>query len=55
VLAPADLASLREWTSAVEAWPAGSHIWGQYAEATAAGPVICRTENVSACHEGIAK
>ena len=36
----------------IEAWPAGSHVWGHYAEATAAGPAICRTENVSACHRG---
>ena len=46
--------SLREWATEVEAWPAGTHIWGHYAEATAAGPAICRTENVSACHAGIA-
>ncbi|MDQ1448434.1 MAG: 2-aminoethylphosphonate dioxygenase [Actinomycetota bacterium] len=46
--------SLREWTAEIEAWPAGSHVWGHYAEATEAGPAICRTENVSACHAGVA-
>jgi hypothetical protein len=46
------VADLQEWTSQVEAWPAGSHIWGHYAEQTATGEAICRTENVSACHEG---
>ena len=29
-------------------------MWGHYAESTATGPAICRTENVSACHAGIA-
>ncbi len=43
---------LQDWTSDVEAWPAGSHIWGHYAEQTATGEAICRTENVSACHDG---
>ncbi len=46
------VATLQEWTSVVEAWPAGSHVWGHYAEQTASGEAICRTENVSACHEG---
>jgi hypothetical protein len=46
------VAELQEWTSQVESWPAGSHIWGHYAEQTATGEVICRTENVSACHDG---
>ena len=31
---------LQEWTSEVEAWPAGSHIWGHYAEQTAAGSLV---------------
>ena len=44
--------TLQEWTSEVEAWPAGSHVWGHYAEQTATGEAICRTENVSACHAG---
>src|ERR1700691_1269453 len=46
------VAALRECTSEVEAWPAGSHVWGHYAEQTSSGEAICRTENVSACHEG---
>ena len=54
LLDPGELDSLRAWTDEVEAWPTGSHVWGHYAEHTAAGPRICRTENVSACHPGIA-
>jgi len=54
LLDPVELAALRAWTAEVEAWPAGSHVWGHYAEHTARGPRICRTENVSACHEGFA-
>ena len=46
--------ALQAWTTEVEGWPAGSHRWGQYAERTAAGDAICRTENVSACHDGFA-
>jgi len=47
------LARLRAWVADVEAWPVGSHVWGHYAEQTDAGPVACRTENVSACHGGV--
>jgi Phytanoyl-CoA dioxygenase (PhyH) len=54
VLDGAGVRRIREWVSEIEEWPAGSHIWGHYAEATAVGPAICRTENVSACHPGIA-
>jgi hypothetical protein len=54
LLDPAQLAALRTWTAEVEAWPAGSHRWGHYAEHTEHGPRICRTENVSACHAGFA-
>lgn len=36
-------------------WPEGSHVWGHYAELTPRGPTICRTENVSACHRGLAE
>ena len=32
-----ELAALQAWTTDVEAWPAGSHRWGQYAERTADG------------------
>ena len=46
--------ALRSFADEVEAWPTGSHVWGHYAEHTADGPRICRTENVSACHPGIA-
>jgi len=53
-LGPADVASLRAWAAEVEAWPVGSHAWGQYAERTASGEAMCRTENVSACHAGVA-
>jgi len=47
VLDEAAVADLREWTSEIEAWPAGSHLWGHYAEATANGPAICRTERLT--------
>jgi len=46
--------ALRHWAQAIEAWPSGSHVWGHYAEQTPLGPRICRTENVSVCHDGIA-
>ena len=49
----ASLTELQSWVTAIEAWPAGSHRWGHYAEQTESGPVICRTENVSACHAGM--
>ena len=50
----AQVDALRGWAEEVEAWPTGSHVWGHYAEQTAHGARICRTENVSACHRGIA-
>jgi hypothetical protein len=50
----ADTDALRAWAEEIEAWPSGSHVWGHYAESTSLGPRICRTENVSACHDGIA-
>lgn len=46
------VSDLQAWTSDVESWPAGSHLWGHYAERTDSGEAICRTENVSACHDG---
>ena len=46
--------ALQAWACEVESWPSGSHVWGHYAEQTAQGPRICRTENVSACHAGMA-
>ena len=54
VVAGDELAAMQAWTAEVEAWPAGSHRWGQYEERTASGDAICRTENVSACHAGFA-
>jgi hypothetical protein len=54
VLDPTELQSLQAWATEIEAWPAGSHRFGHYAEATPNGPAICRTENVSACHDGVA-
>jgi 2-aminoethylphosphonate dioxygenase len=54
VLTPVELDELCRWVDAIEQWPAGSHVWGHYAEETPRGPAICRTENVSACHRGIA-
>ena len=50
-----ELEALQAWATEVEAWPVGSHHWGQYAERTATGDAICRTENVSACHGGFAE
>jgi hypothetical protein len=52
-LGPSELGTLLDATVAVEAWPAGSHVWGHYAEQTAHGPAICRTENVSACRPDV--
>jgi len=49
-----ELAALDTAASVVASWPAGSHVWGHYAEATPSGPVICRTENVSACRDDVA-
>jgi 2-aminoethylphosphonate dioxygenase len=54
VLNGAGAAELGSSADAVEAWPAGSHLWGQYAEQIADRVAVCRTENVSACHTGIA-
>jgi 2-aminoethylphosphonate dioxygenase len=53
LLDAAAVAALRGWVDEIESWPGGSHAWGHYAEHTGAGPRICRTENVSACHPGI--
>ena len=46
--------ALASWAEAVEAWPVGSHVWGQYAEQIGERAAVCRTENVSACHSGVA-
>jgi hypothetical protein len=53
VLHPAEVTSLQDWAADIQSWPAGSHVWGHYAEQTAGGTAICRTENVSACHDGV--
>jgi Phytanoyl-CoA dioxygenase (PhyH) len=49
----AALDDLGSWAAEVEAWPVGSHVWGNYRERTAYGEAPCRTENVSACHDGM--
>jgi ectoine hydroxylase-related dioxygenase (phytanoyl-CoA dioxygenase family) len=54
VLDPAELEVLQRWVAEIERWPSGSHNWGHNAEQTPAGAAICRTENVSACHPGVA-
>ncbi len=54
VLDAAQVAALRDAVACIERWPAGSHVWGHYAERTAHGPAICRTENVSVCHPFVA-
>jgi hypothetical protein len=54
VLAGGDVDALAGWADAIEKWPVGSHIWGQYAEQIGDRVVVCRTENVSACHPGVA-
>jgi hypothetical protein len=54
VVTGGDLDALQAWAVEVGTWPAGSHRWGQYAERTSTGEAVCRTENVSACHDGFA-
>jgi hypothetical protein len=54
LLDPVETDALRDWATQIEGWPSGSHVWGHYAESTPVGPRICRTENVSVCHPGIA-
>jgi hypothetical protein len=53
VLTNAQARVLAGWADAVEAWPTGSHVWGQYAEQIGDRVAVCRTENVSACHPGV--
>jgi len=53
VLNRTEVTSLQDWVADIQSWPAGSHVWGQYAEQTAGGTAVCRTENVSACHAGV--
>jgi Phytanoyl-CoA dioxygenase (PhyH) len=54
VLPDAEVAALASWADAVEGWPVGSHVWGHYAEHIGDRVGVCRTENVSACHAGVA-
>jgi hypothetical protein len=54
VLSRDEVPALRDAATSVQAWPAGSHVWGHYAEQTENGPAICRTENVSACDPTVA-
>jgi ectoine hydroxylase-related dioxygenase (phytanoyl-CoA dioxygenase family) len=54
VLTDAQADALAGWADEVESWPVGSHAWGQYAEQIADRVAVCRTENVSACHPGVA-
>jgi hypothetical protein len=54
VLAAADADAVASWADAIESWPVGTHVWGQYAEQIADRVAVCRTENVSACHPGVA-
>ena len=49
----AEWAGLETAATEIARWPAGSHVWGHYAEQTATGPAICRTENVSACRPDV--
>jgi hypothetical protein len=54
VLAAADADAVASWADAIESWPVGTHVWGQYAEQISDRVAVCRTENVSACHPGVA-
>jgi len=54
VLAAADADAVASWADAIESWPVGTHVWGQYAERINDRVAVCRTENVSACHPGVA-
>jgi Phytanoyl-CoA dioxygenase (PhyH) len=54
VLNRAEADALAYWADAIESWPVGSHVWGQYAEQIAGRVAVCRTENASACHAGVA-
>jgi Phytanoyl-CoA dioxygenase (PhyH) len=55
VLSTTETEAVTSWSDSIESWPAGSHIWGQYAEQIGDRVAVCRTENVSACHPGIAE
>jgi hypothetical protein len=55
VLDDAEVDTLASWADVIESWPVGSHVWGQYAEQIGERVAVCRTENVSACHAGVAQ
>jgi hypothetical protein len=52
-LTSAQADAMAGWADSVEAWPTGSHVWGQYAEQIGDRVAVCRTENVSACHPSV--
>jgi ectoine hydroxylase-related dioxygenase (phytanoyl-CoA dioxygenase family) len=54
VLTDTEANALARWADTIESWPVGTHVWGQYAEQIADRVALCRTENVSACHPGVA-
>jgi 2-aminoethylphosphonate dioxygenase len=47
VVSGSGVSDLQGWAAEVESWPAGSHLWGHYAEQTAGGEAICRSELAS--------
>jgi Phytanoyl-CoA dioxygenase (PhyH) len=54
ILTDSEANALAGWAEIIESWAVGSHIWGQYAEQITDRVAVCRTENVSACHSGVA-
>lgn len=44
---------LQGWAEEISAWPDGGGDWLQHRELTDDGPVLCRTENIAAHHEGV--
>lgn len=55
LLSATQVAALGSWADATGSWQIGSHVWGQYAEQIDGTVAVCRTENVSACHAGVAE
>ena len=54
MLSDAEANAMARWADTIESWPVGTHLWGQYAERITDRVAVCRTENVSACHAGVA-
>lgn len=54
LLSSDEVRALQDAAASIQRWPAGTHVWGHYAEQTENGPAICRTENVSACDPTVA-